>query len=242
MAGVPANAQQIWDYLIGQGFTNNAAAGILGNIEQESGGDPTAGVWPNNYGVIQWTPAGNYFSSPPSLAQQLPAIMSYINANGSVADINAHASSASEAALYFSEHYERPNAAEANNENRQESADLTLQAAQQGWKMSTGQPVNNPNPTPTANAELTGWSIPGFVKGFIEGNNPGNDYWLKNLKNPVTEVGKGLSGILTATDAAVTLFSDLFKPQLWLRVGAFLVAIIALVGAGYCFVTAEKNA
>src|SRR5882757_9508545 len=94
MAGIPANAQVIWDYLIGKGASNNAAAGILGNIEQESGGDPAAGPWPQQYGLIQWTPPTNYFSSPPSLAQQLPAIIAYINANGGMADINAHHSPA----------------------------------------------------------------------------------------------------------------------------------------------------
>src|SRR5579875_1372914 len=105
MSGIPANAQQIWDYLTGQGLSDNATAGILGNIEQESGGDPTAGPWPHQYGVIQWTPAYRYFSSPPSLAQQLPAIIDYINANGSIADINAHADTPGDAALYFSQNY-----------------------------------------------------------------------------------------------------------------------------------------
>ena len=129
---VPQNAQVIWDFLISQGLSVNAAAGILGNIEQESGGNPTAGVWPSNYGLIQWTPASNYFSSPPSLQAQLPAIITYIRENGGTADVNAHATSPSAAALYFSEKYERPLASEANNSNRMSSAEDVAQAAQSG--------------------------------------------------------------------------------------------------------------
>jgi Phage tail lysozyme len=135
---VPQNAQLIWDYLISQGLSANAAAGILGNIEQESGGSPTAGVWPNNYGMIQWTPASEYFSSPPDLQAQLPAIIRYIQENGSIADVNAHAANPSAAALYFSERYERPLASEANNANRMNSANDVAQAAQSGHWPGSG--------------------------------------------------------------------------------------------------------
>jgi hypothetical protein len=136
---VPANAKTIWDYLISHGLSQNAAAGILGNIEQESGGNPAAGNWPGNYGLIQWTPASQYFSSPPSLSQQLAAIISYIKANGSIADINAHASTPQAAAAYFSNKYERPDPAVANLPNREQSAADVLAAARSGrWPSSSG--------------------------------------------------------------------------------------------------------
>lgn len=127
MATLPQNAQTIYGYLRDVGLSPNAAAGIVGNIGQESGGNPAAGVWPANYGLIQWTPASNYFSSPPSLEQQLPAIVSYIQANGSIADVNAHAASPQAAALYFSQRYERPAASAANNPNREAVAQLVAQ-------------------------------------------------------------------------------------------------------------------
>ena len=47
--------------LYNQGFTKNAACGVLGNMQQESGINP--GIWQstNNislgYGLVQWTPA-----------------------------------------------------------------------------------------------------------------------------------------------------------------------------------------
>ena len=130
---VPENAQAIYTFLTGQGFSANAAAGILGNIEQESGGNPEE----SGGGLIQILgQAGG------TLAEQLAATMKYILANGSVADINAHASSPTAAALYFSTAYERPNAALANNANREASATAVAQAASSGkWP---GQPPRLP--------------------------------------------------------------------------------------------------
>lgn len=122
---IPENAQAIYAFLTGQGFSANAAAGILGNIEQESGGNPGA---PGG-GLIQILgQAGG------TLTEQLAATMKYILANGSVSDINAHASSPQAAALYFSNQYERPNAALANNANREQSAaDVAVAASSGKW-------------------------------------------------------------------------------------------------------------
>ena len=61
------NEQKIWNWLVGQGFTGAEAAGIMGNIEQESAFDPTViqgGGNTNNpadaggggWGLVQWTP------------------------------------------------------------------------------------------------------------------------------------------------------------------------------------------
>lgn len=149
MATLPENARTIFSYLRGQGLSFNAAAGIVGNIGQESGGDPSAGVWPSNYGLIQWTPANAYFAAPPSFSQQLAAIIAYINANGSVADVNANASSPAAAALYFSERYERPAAWAANNPNREAVAQLVAEAAQSGdWSASPGGTTPGSTTTP----------------------------------------------------------------------------------------------
>lgn len=57
------NAAYIWWYLGNRGWTLNAVAGMLGNIEVESGINP--GIWENldegnvggGYGLVQWTPA-----------------------------------------------------------------------------------------------------------------------------------------------------------------------------------------
>lgn len=65
MAG---NGQYIAGYLIGKGWTQNAIAALLGNMQQESNINP--GVWQDlnygnmdgGYGLVQWTPATNYTS------------------------------------------------------------------------------------------------------------------------------------------------------------------------------------
>lgn len=56
-----ANVQYIYAFLCANGFTKEAACGVLGNMESESQFNP--GIWQstNNlskgYGVVQWTPA-----------------------------------------------------------------------------------------------------------------------------------------------------------------------------------------
>lgn len=212
---VPQNAQTIWAYLSQQGLTSNAVAGIEGNIEQESGGNPAAGVWPSNYGLIQWTPASSYFSGPPSLQQQLPAIVKYIQANGSVSDINQHASSPQNAALWFSQHYERPLASAANNPNREQSAADTAAAAKSGkWPQSatlTSASGLNPNPLDlfgipsTAAADIGGAISSGFsgiVSGFL------NSIGVSSIKDLLQRTGLILLGVAVLLIGIHILSSD----------------------------------
>ena len=52
-----ANAEKVWTGLKAQGFTDESAAGILGNLQQESGIEPTrkqGGGGPGR-GIMQWT-------------------------------------------------------------------------------------------------------------------------------------------------------------------------------------------
>lgn len=161
--GIPENAQTIYQFLISQGFNANAAAGILGNIEQESGGNPSAGSDPPGSGLIQQLgyPTGT------SLQAAMQDIITYVNANGSVQDINSHSTSPSAAALYFSEAYERPGI--PDNSNRVASAQEVAAAAASGnW--STGV-----TPASTTSSSGSGgilgdiWAgsgIPGLVSDF----------------------------------------------------------------------------
>lgn len=60
------NAEYIYSYLIDKGWTTNAIAGMLGNLQAESSMNP--GRWQNDdvgntsggYGLVQWTPATKY--------------------------------------------------------------------------------------------------------------------------------------------------------------------------------------
>lgn len=60
------NAKEIYSYLNEKGWTINAIAGLLGNIQQESTINP--GLWQSlkegnysgGFGLVQWTPATKY--------------------------------------------------------------------------------------------------------------------------------------------------------------------------------------
>jgi murein DD-endopeptidase MepM/ murein hydrolase activator NlpD len=67
MEEMTVNAQYILDYLTSRGWTENAVAGMLGNMQTESTINPA--IWQNldagntalGFGLVQWTPATKYF-------------------------------------------------------------------------------------------------------------------------------------------------------------------------------------
>jgi hypothetical protein len=110
------NSQPIMAYLIAQGYTPVAAAGIYGNMYQESGGNPEAGG-PGNAGLIQWTPgseAGPYqpvMTGNPvyDLGRQLADVMQWNSQNGALpAMMNPAATDPSSAATWYMNQAERP--------------------------------------------------------------------------------------------------------------------------------------
>jgi len=68
MSEMTVNANYIWDYLSARGWSKNAVAGMLGNMQTESTINP--GIWQNldegnmslGFGLVQWTPASNYIN------------------------------------------------------------------------------------------------------------------------------------------------------------------------------------
>lgn len=62
------NARYIWNYLGSRGWSMNAVAGMLGNMQPESSINP--GIWESlnagntsgGFGLVQWTPASKYIS------------------------------------------------------------------------------------------------------------------------------------------------------------------------------------
>lgn len=223
---VPQNAQVIWNFLIKAGFNDNAAAGILGNIEQESGGSVTAGSMSSGYGLIQWTPGSAYASEgidsgseAQQLTNQLAAIITYIKANGSISAINAASTSPQAAALYFSTNYERPDPALANNANREASAEAVLQAAKSGnWPSGSG--TTSSDSTSTDSLLSSG--------GFL-----GDLGSLLGLSGAASFAGD--------LDSLLTKILWLFNPASWVRIGSFLVAIILLIVALIIFTKADQK-
>lgn len=128
--GMPENAASMYAYFRAHGLSHNGAAGVIGNIAQESGGNPES-VGSGGNGLIGWTPplAGAVTGhTARDLAFQLAHVMAYIAQNGSVADINAHASSAAAAAEYFMSRYERPAVATENLAHRQAAAEAVARS------------------------------------------------------------------------------------------------------------------
>lgn len=124
------SAQRAKGYLRELGWTNNQAAGLVGNFQQESGVNlnPSA-VSPDgtSYGIAQWTaPRQNIFRQTygkpiqgTSLKEQLDFVNYELNNNEKAAgDALRATKTASEAALVVSNQYERPSASAANNAQR----------------------------------------------------------------------------------------------------------------------------
>lgn len=63
-----SRAKVVWDVLLANGFTQEAAAGILGNLQQESNVDPTTrqGGGPGT-GLAQWSRGGRWDNGPRSM-------------------------------------------------------------------------------------------------------------------------------------------------------------------------------
>lgn len=103
----------IANYLVGNGYSKAAAAGIVGCIAGESGGNPEAvGDQGTSFGLIQ--EHGNYSglvtgNSSKDLQAQLPALVAYNNAQGSqrIAMLN-QLTDPVQAADFYSEQFERP--------------------------------------------------------------------------------------------------------------------------------------
>lgn len=117
------NYLTIANYLVANGYSKAAAAGICGCISGESSGNPLSVEDSSNpgsggIGLIQWTPGSSYpdvLSSVQSgnateaMQVQLPAIISYNNSQGAglVQMLNAQTSAVA-AADFYSQYFERP--------------------------------------------------------------------------------------------------------------------------------------
>ena len=79
-----ANVEYICSYLVSQGFTKQAACGIIGNMQGESQFNP--GIWQSansltsGYGLVQWTPATVFLDRAVSTGTLSAATAAAVNA------------------------------------------------------------------------------------------------------------------------------------------------------------------
>jgi len=111
-----ANYLTIAKYLVSNGYSPAAAAGIAGCVAGESAGNPEAmqGGQSGGGGLIQWTPISSYpglvtGNATADIEAQLAAIITYNNAQGAnlVTMLN-QISDPVQAADFYSQYFERP--------------------------------------------------------------------------------------------------------------------------------------
>jgi hypothetical protein len=106
---LPANVTSIVSFLLAHGYTGNAAAGIAGNIYQESKGYPES-VGMGGGGLIGWTPLpSGFITGDPTadLQTQLAAILAYNQQWSSYLPALNSAASPSDAAYIYVTDFER---------------------------------------------------------------------------------------------------------------------------------------
>lgn len=112
--GVSGNAQSVMSYLTANGFTPVAAAGITGNLQQESGINPAqSGGGLAQWIGARWTALVSFASgkglSPNSMQAQLEYLVNELHTQypSTVTQLNA-ATTPAQAATIVSTQYERP--------------------------------------------------------------------------------------------------------------------------------------
>ena len=106
---LPANVTSIVSFLLANGYTDNAAAGIAGNIYQESKGYPES-VGMGGGGLIGWTPLpSGYITGNPTadLETQLAGILTYNQQWSSYLPALNSAASPADAAYIYVTDFER---------------------------------------------------------------------------------------------------------------------------------------
>ena len=103
---LPANVTAIVSFLLANGYSGNAAAGIAGNIYQESKGDPES-IGMGGGGLIGWTPLPSGFvtgNTAADLQTQLSALLTYNQGwSGYIPELNSAASPADAAYIYVTD-------------------------------------------------------------------------------------------------------------------------------------------
>ena len=114
---LPGNVTAIVNFLLSNGYTADAAAGIAGNIYQESKGNPES-EGTGGGGLIGWTPlpAGFVTGNPAAdLQTQLAALLTYNQQWAQYIPMLNAATSATDAADIYMNYFERPGIPAAYN-------------------------------------------------------------------------------------------------------------------------------
>jgi hypothetical protein len=255
------NLVNIAKWLMANGFSRAGAAGVAGTVAGESVGSPEA-VGSGGAGLIGWTPPSSAFPVQNIVTgnwqqdydNQLRDLLAYAEANSPEAiarggvDLNTlkRATDPQQAAIWWSK-FEGPLVPGSDIRAGVASSVYGALAGYQpnsGWSQG---PVNyqQGGGGTTQQAQLTGWNPLSWaeapIKGlentgkWITGTVGGEVKTVETLGSGLTDIVNTMTGLVRVLNRAVQLFSYLFQPAFWLRVGAGFVGLLALAGAGYFF-------
>lgn len=223
----------IYDELVKQGASTLQAIGIMANMHFESGYDPEAvGDSGTSFGLVQQHGPYAYLVTGNPQADMVKQISLLVSNGGLKA---ASGSTVTSAAGNFAANYERCVGCQpGGSQNSSRSAFASTVA---GWQASGKWPTSAGNPSAGGTPTTDSFNPIGWVTGPAEGEFK----WFGGLIRGVTgtastigDVATGITGIVRAMTKITDLFLLLFRPEFWLRVGAFVFGVITL-GAGLYF-------
>lgn len=210
---LPADVTQIWDYLRKAGYNATAAAGILGNIGEETGGsfspEQREAGGGGGTGLIQWTPSTAAYPVQPivtgnastDLHAQLADLVAWAKGNGAGPGVLNQAGSVARATQEFMTKAERPG--------------VPNLSARQNWAArvyASLKGVSATASTPAA-AHATAKYNPG-TQGSTAAAAAGSQ-------------GAAAASLPTLTDAQASASHNVWTQLLWAFLGTGALAIIA---------------
>lgn len=244
------NLVSIAEFLMDNGYSRAAAAGVAGTIAGESSGSPEA-VGSGGAGLIGWTPPssaspiGNIVSNnwQQDFDNQLVDLLNYANSNSSEAvarggvDLQTlkNATSPTQAAAWWSA-FEGPL---VPGSDVRDGVANSVYSALSGYK--AGSKYTDQNVTSNQSgggnqaqqtATLTSDPIlPPLIAPWLNLFNVSTG--VSGFTGTITDIAVGISGIVHDMGVAIQMFAWLFNPQNWLRIGAFIFGLFALAAGAY---------
>jgi hypothetical protein len=187
-----SNVEVAYDYFTSRGFTAPQAAGIVGNLIQESNVNPESiQAGGPGRGIAQWSVGGRWQPSlmtgnaPVDLDNQLQYITTELDSNpGYGLAALQQDTTPQQAALTFSNRYEMPSAIYANNSGREQNAAQILADAQQNqWGNATSTVTTGGTTVPADTSTTTTAPTIATTESYVVGGSSLLDS-LNNLLNP----------------------------------------------------------
>jgi hypothetical protein len=223
------NLLRLAQFLVSNGYSRTAAAGVAGAVAGESGGDPES-TSPDAAGLIQWTPPSKAAPAAPVVTgdpqtdfdNQLTDILHYNNTNGNVEALKKLSGDPVAASDYYSQNFERP--AVLDSDVRSSVANDIYSALANYQPDAAYTQYSAPSAASSSVPWYdTAWTALTDVLGFGPQS--------KAISSAETSSATGdlgdIAGALTVLAEPFTKIADdidwLFHPNHWLRIGCVVL-------------------